>query len=99
MAYELKHRTTKTIEKGKSFPLGATLASASDGVNFAVYSKHATEVFLLLFAGIAKLRSNRPPVSTAAKDTLLDFLQTTYEAATDLAKWDPASLEGLKHLE
>jgi glycogen operon protein len=47
MAYELKHRTTKTVEKGRNFPLGATLAS--DGVNFAVYSKHAAEVFLLLF--------------------------------------------------
>ena len=47
MAYELKHRTMKTVERGKSFPLGATLAA--DGVNFAVYSKHAKEVFLLLF--------------------------------------------------
>ncbi len=47
MAYELKHRTTKIVENGKSFPLGATLAA--DGVNFAVYSKHASEVFLLLF--------------------------------------------------
>jgi uncharacterized protein DUF5996 len=32
------------------------------------------------------------------EDTLLDFLQTTYEAAADLAKWDRASLEGLKYL-
>jgi len=47
MAYELKHRTTKAVEKGKNFPLGATLGP--DGVNFALYSKHATEVFLLLF--------------------------------------------------
>ena len=47
MPYELKHRTTKTVEKGRPFPLGATLTP--DGVNFAVYSKHATEVFLLLF--------------------------------------------------
>ena len=47
MAYELRHRTTKSIEKGKNVPLGATLTA--DGVNFAVYSKHATEVFLLLF--------------------------------------------------
>ena len=31
-------------------------------------------------------------------DTLLDFLQTTYEAAADLANWDRASLEGLKYL-
>ena len=47
MAYQLKHRTTKTVEKGKNFPLGATLEP--DGVNFAIYSKHASEVFLLLF--------------------------------------------------
>jgi glycogen operon protein len=47
MAYELKHRTTKAVEKGKNFPLGAALTS--DGVNFAVYSQHAAEVFLLLF--------------------------------------------------
>ena len=31
-------------------------------------------------------------------DTLLDFLQTTYEAAADLAKWDRASLEGIRYL-
>jgi glycogen operon protein len=34
-------------EAGSPFPLGATLSA--DGINFAVYSKHATEVFLLLF--------------------------------------------------
>lgn len=39
--------TAKTVEQGSPFPLGATLAG--DGVNFAIYSKHATEVFLLLF--------------------------------------------------
>ena len=32
------------------------------------------------------------------EDTLLSFLQTTYEAAADLAKWDRASLEGLRYL-
>jgi pullulanase/glycogen debranching enzyme len=47
VAYDLKHRTTKTVAKGMHFPLDATLAP--DGVNFAVYSKNATEVFLLLF--------------------------------------------------
>jgi isoamylase len=47
MAYDLKHRTTKTVAKGISFPLGANLTP--DGVNFALYSKNATEVFLLLF--------------------------------------------------
>ena len=33
----------------------------------------------------------------APEDTLLDFLQTTYEAAADLAKWDRALLEGLRY--
>ena len=44
---KIEHRTTKTVEKGTPFPLGATLCA--DGINFAIYSKHATEVFLLLF--------------------------------------------------
>jgi isoamylase len=43
----LEHRTTKTLEEGPAYPLGATLDP--DGVNFALYSKHAAEVFLLLF--------------------------------------------------
>jgi glycogen operon protein len=47
MAYVLKHRTTKGLEKGRSFPLGATVLPG--GVNFAIYTQHGTEVFLLLF--------------------------------------------------
>ena len=43
----LEHRTTKTVTKGSPFPLGAT--PVADGVNFALYSKSAAEVFLLLF--------------------------------------------------
>ena len=43
----LEHRTAKTVLPGSPFPLGAT--PDGDGVNFAVHSKHATEVFLLLF--------------------------------------------------
>ncbi len=44
---EVEPRTTKTVTKGAPFPLGATLCG--DGVNFAIYSKHATKVFLQLF--------------------------------------------------
>ncbi|MCU1235236.1 MAG: glycogen debranching enzyme GlgX [Candidatus Solibacter sp.] len=40
-------RTAKIVESGSPFPLGATLLP--DGVNFALFSKNATEVFLLLF--------------------------------------------------
>jgi len=47
MPYELGHRTTKTVEKGAHFPLGATFTP--EGMNFAIYSKNATEIFLLLF--------------------------------------------------
>jgi len=47
MAYELKHRTSKKISSGKYYPLGAALYEG--GVNFAVYSQNAVEVFLLLF--------------------------------------------------
>jgi glycogen operon protein len=43
----LAPHTTKTVDPGSSFPLGATLLA--DGVNFAVYSRQATAVFLLLF--------------------------------------------------
>jgi glycogen operon protein len=47
MGYELKHRTAKTVTVGDYFPLGAT--PAADGVNFALYSRNAQDVFLLLF--------------------------------------------------
>jgi len=41
------HRTTKKTGPGKHYPLGATLDN--DGVNFALYSKHAKDVYLVLF--------------------------------------------------
>ncbi len=44
---KLEHRTTKAIEKGLPYPLGAT--PVEDGVNFAIYSRNAAAVFLLLF--------------------------------------------------
>src|SRR5262245_31663576 len=47
MAYILQHRTTKTISPGKWHPLGAR--PQQGGVNFAIYSQYASEVFLLLF--------------------------------------------------
>jgi len=43
----LEHRSQRKISGGKPYPLGATLQS--DGVNFAIYSQQAKEVFLLLF--------------------------------------------------
>lgn len=47
MAYELVHRTDKKVSAGRYYPLGAT--PAIGGVNFALYSQHASEVFLLFF--------------------------------------------------
>jgi isoamylase len=44
---QLAHRTTKHLNHGRSYPLGAT--PTRDGINFAVYSRHASEMFLLLF--------------------------------------------------
>ncbi|THJ25614.1 MAG: glycogen debranching protein GlgX [Nitrospira sp. CG24E] len=40
-------KTTKIVSAGTWYPLGATLVDG--GVNFALYSKHASDVFLLLF--------------------------------------------------
>ncbi len=43
----LEPRTSHPLSQGHFHPLGATVHP--DGVNFALYSAHATEVFLLLF--------------------------------------------------
>jgi glycogen operon protein len=47
MSYHLEHRTTREVTRGTHYPLGATVTT--NGVNFALYSQHASEVFLLLF--------------------------------------------------
>ncbi|MBI5193404.1 MAG: glycogen debranching protein GlgX [Nitrospirae bacterium] len=47
MAYKLEHNTNKKISAGRYYPIGAT--TAKGGVNFAIYSQHSSEVFLLLF--------------------------------------------------
>lgn len=47
MSFELSHNTDRTISNGRYYPLGAALYG--DGVNFAIYSKNAGEIFLLLF--------------------------------------------------
>lgn len=44
---ELKHKTNKKISSGKFYPLGAT--AHDNGVNFALFSQDAKEVYLLLF--------------------------------------------------
>jgi isoamylase len=47
MPAALAQQTTRVIDGGAPFPLGAT--PSSDGVNFAVYSRNATAAYLLLF--------------------------------------------------
>jgi isoamylase len=47
MSYFLQHRTNRPISSGTWYPLGA--CPNPTGVNFAIYSMHAREVFLLLF--------------------------------------------------
>jgi isoamylase len=44
----LHHSTNFHISGGENYPLGATLYK--EGVNFALYSRHAEEVYLLLFS-------------------------------------------------
>ncbi len=43
----LRHAPNKKLGQGKYYPLGAT--PQDGGVNFAIYSKHARDVFLHLF--------------------------------------------------
>ena len=45
------------VEPGASFPLGASLVA--NGVNFSVFSKHATAVQLLLFDRVDDARPSR----------------------------------------
>lgn len=50
MVYELKHATAMHLLPGRYYPLGATIEPG--GINFAIYSQHAAEVYLLLFDSI-----------------------------------------------
>jgi isoamylase len=43
----LRTSTTRTVDKGQFYPLGASLEDGA--VNFALYSKNASEVYLALF--------------------------------------------------
>jgi isoamylase len=45
------------LEEGRSSPLGAT--PAPNGVNFSVFSRHATGVQLLLFDGVEDAKGSR----------------------------------------
>jgi glycogen operon protein len=47
MAPPLNQRTSRKLSPGSIYPLGATLTS--EGVNFALFSRYTTEVYLLLY--------------------------------------------------
>jgi len=49
--------TVSTIMQGTSAPLGASVSP--DGVNFSVFSRHATSVEILLFDGVDDVRPTR----------------------------------------
>ena len=47
----------RRIQRGQSYPLGATVSS--EGVNFSIYSKSATALELLLFDDVDSPRPDR----------------------------------------
>jgi hypothetical protein len=72
-----------------AYPEPAGFSKAAIRPASAFYSPDLRE-FILPYD---EVRSAQSP-----EDTLLDFLQTTYEAAAELAHWDRASLEGVRYL-
>jgi len=67
-----------------AYPEPAGFANVPVAPNGAFYSKDLRE-FILPYSVV---RESKSP-----DDTLLEFLQTSYEAAADLAKWDRKALE------
>ncbi len=71
MEYELKHQTSRTLLDGKPYPLGAT--PGKGGVNFAIYSQSAAEVFLLLFD-----RQDGPPTDIIQLEKRTKYIWHTF---------------------
>jgi hypothetical protein len=67
-----------------AYPAPAGFAEARGGPEGAFYSKDYGE-FILPYDGVARAAS--------PDETLLEFLQSTYEAAATLGAWDRAALE------
>jgi hypothetical protein len=67
-----------------AYPQPAGFGEAPIQPSAAFYSKEIGE-FILPYEAVRQ--------SASPRDTLLDFLQSTYAAASDLAKWDRAALE------
>jgi len=60
-----------TLSSGRFYPLGATLTD--EGVNFAIYSKYAQEVYLLLFD-----RADGEPVETIRLENRIKHIWFTF---------------------
>src|SRR2546430_6788846 len=56
--------TTKPVWKGHAYPLGATWTG--DGVNFALFSEHASGVELCLFNRLGEVETSRVRVTERA---------------------------------
>ncbi|HOS41426.1 MAG TPA: glycogen debranching protein GlgX [Spirochaetota bacterium] len=63
----LVHRTSRRLEPGRFYPLGATIRDG--GVNFALFSQHAHEVYLLLFD-----RAEAPPTDVIRLENRTRFI-------------------------
>jgi glycogen operon protein len=67
----LEHRTNRTLEIGRFYPCGATLTE--EGVNFALFSQTAAEVFLLLFD-----EPDRPPTDVIRMQNQTRYVWHTF---------------------
>ncbi|MBX3162362.1 MAG: glycogen debranching protein GlgX [Deltaproteobacteria bacterium] len=80
----LVHATARTVTPGRFAPLGAT--PDARGTNFAIYSQHATEVYLQLFD-----RPGGPPT-----DTILLAQRTRFIFHAHVAGVAPGQLYGYR---
>ena len=67
----LTHRTSRRLRPGSYYPCGATLTG--EGVNFALFSQSAAEVFLLLFD-----EPDQPPTDVIRMQNRTRFVWHTY---------------------
>ena len=71
MPYDLEHKTKRRISEGNYYPLGATVCE--EGVNFAIYSQYADQVYLLLFG-----RSEGEPTDVIKLENRTKYIWYTF---------------------
>jgi len=81
-----RRQTKRAITTGSFFPLGATVQP--EGVNFAIYSRDASEVHLLLFD-----RPDGPPTDVIPVENRTKFVWHTFVGGVK-----PGQLYGYKVL-